>query len=107
MKKKIIAFAWWWSGWHIFPIKNLIEKINTKYYTILWFGEKNSLEEKVANQLKKEWKYIIFLNIFSWKIRRQINIKFIILNIIDFFKNIIWFFQSLYYIYKYKPKFDL
>lgn len=104
MKKQIVAFAWWWTWWHIFPIKNLIEKIDDNYQ-ILWFGNKNSLEEKIANQLKEDGKDIVFLPIFSWKIRRQFDIKSIYLNIIDFFKNIIGFFQSLYYIIKYKPKF--
>lgn len=104
MKKQIVAFAWWWTWWHIFPIKNLIEKIDDNYQ-ILWFGNKNSLEEKIANQLKEDGKDIVFLPIFSWKIRRQFDIKSIYLNIIDFFKNILWFFQSFYYICKYQPKF--
>ena len=105
MTKKVIAFAWWWTWWHIFPVKNLIEKIDTSKYKILWFGNKNSLEEKIANQIKQEWKDIVFIPIFSWKIRRQFNIKSIYLNLIDFFKNILWFFQSFYYICKYQPKF--
>jgi hypothetical protein len=32
----------------------LIENIDTTKYTILWFGQKNSLEEKIANQLKEK-----------------------------------------------------
>ena len=105
MSKTTIAFAWWWTGGHIFPIKSLIENIDTSKYKILWFGNKNSLEEKIANSLKQQWKDIIFIPVLSWKIRRSFSPKAIWQNIIDFFKNIIGFFQSLYYICKYQPKF--
>jgi len=105
MKKQTIAFAWWWTWWHIFPIKSLIENINKEKYKILWFGNKNSLEEKIANELKKQWYDIVFIPVLSWKIRRELTFKAIYLNIIDFFKNILGFFQSLYYICKYQPKF--
>jgi len=105
MKKKVIAFAWWGTGWHILPIKNLIENIDKKKYKILWFWTKNSLEEKVANELKQNWYDIVFINILSGKIRRDLNLKSVYQNLIDFIKNIIGFFQSLYYICKYKPKF--
>jgi len=103
--KTNIAFAWWWTWWHIFPIKSLIENIDTTKYTIFWFWEKNSLEEKISKELINSWKDIIFIPFFSWKIRRSFNINDMLLNIIDFLKNIIGFFQSIYYILKYNPKF--
>lgn len=103
--KTTIAFAWWWSWWHIFPIKNLIANIDSENYTILWFGWRQSIEEKVCEDLKDNWKDIIFIPVLSWKIRRSLKFKDIYLNIVDFLKNIIWFFQSLYYMIKYNPKF--
>lgn len=103
--KKTIAFAWWWTWWHIFPIKNLIDNIDSEKYKILWFGWKNSLEEKICNDLKNSGKNIIFIPILSGKIRRSFKLKDIYLNILDFLKNILGFFQSLYYIIKYNPKF--
>ena len=103
--KTTIAFAWWWTWWHIFPIKSLIDNIDNEKYTILWFWWKNSLEEKICKELKYKWKNIIFIPVLSWKIRREISLKNIYFNIIDFFKNIIGFFQSLYYIIRYNPKF--
>jgi len=102
---KTIAFAWWWTWWHIFPIKSLIENIDKQKYQILWFWNKRSLEEKICAELKNKWYNIIFLPIFSGKIRRNISIKTIIQNIIDLWKNLIWFFQSFFYIIKYKPIF--
>jgi len=105
MKKQVIAFAGWWTWWHIFPIKSLIEKIDKDKYTILWFGNKNSLEEKIAYQLKEQGFDIIFISVLSWKIRRSLKPKDIYLNIVDFFKNVLGFFQSFYYICKYQPKF--
>ncbi len=100
-----IAFAGWWTGWHIFPIKSLIENIDRKKYKILWFWRKNSLEEKISKELKDFWYNVIFISICAWKIRRQKDIKSIFKNIIDVFKNLIGFFQSLFYIVKYKPVF--
>ena len=105
MKKEVIAFTWWWTWWHVFPIKSLIENLDKKKYIILWFGNKNSLEEKIATSLKENWYDLIFISILSWKIRRSFYFKDIFLNIVDFVKNLIWFFQSLYYVCKYNPKF--
>jgi len=103
--KNIIAFAWWWTWWHIFPIKTLIENIDKNKYKILWFWSKNSLEEKISKNLYKNWYDIQFISIYSWKIRREFNISNFYLNIIDCIKNIIWFFQSFFFVLKYKPKF--
>ncbi len=100
-----IAFAGGWTWGHIFPIKSLIENVDKSKYQILWFGSKNSLEEKIAKKLKDNWHNIIFLSIFSGKIRRWFSIKNTYLNIIDLWKNLLWFFQSFFYIIKYKPKF--
>ena len=102
---KTIAFAGGWTGWHIFPIKSLIENIDKSKYQILWFWNKQSLEEKIAQDLKNNWYNIIFLSIFSGKIRRWFSFKNLYLNTIDLWKNIVWFFQSFYYISKYKPSF--
>ena len=102
--KKTIAVAGGGSGWHIFPLKALIESFPSKDYKILWFGEKWKLEEKIAQQLKEQGYDIIFLPILAWKIRRQKDIKSWFLNLRDFFKNFIWFFQSLFYVCKYQPE---
>lgn len=101
MWKKSIAFAWGWTWWHIFPIKSLIDNIDKNIYQIYWFWNKNSLEEKICKQIKD----ITFIPIISWKIRRQITLKNIRFNIIDLFKNLIGFFQSFFYVLKYKPSF--
>jgi len=105
MDKKVIAFAGGGTWGHIFPIKALIENLDKTKYKILWFGNKHSLEEKIAQELQDAGYDIIFLNIFSGKIRRSWKIQDIWKNIVDFFKNIIGFFQSLYYVCKYKPEF--
>lgn len=105
MKKKVIAFAGGGTGGHIFPIKNLIENINDEKYKILRFGSKNSLEEKIANELTKNGKNLIFISIYSWKLRRYLTFESVYLNLIDLFKNIIWLFQSLFFILKYQPNF--
>lgn len=103
--KKIVAFAGGWSGWHIFPIKNLIESIGNENYKVLRFGSWDSLEEKIANDLKSQWRDLIFIPIFSWKLRRYLSLKNVFLNILDIFKNIAWFFQSMFFILKYQPIF--
>ena len=103
-KMKKILFTGGGTWWHIFPIKALIEKIPSEY-EILWVGEKWKLENKIANQLKENWYNVKFLPIMAWKLRRQLDIKSIFLNFIDVFKNIFGFFQSVFYILKYKPEF--
>ena len=102
---KTVAFAWWGTWWHIFPIKALIDSLPKQGYEILWFGEKWKLEEKIVNQLKNDGYNVIFVPILAWKVRRQFDIKSILKNFADLFKNVLWFFQSLYYVCKYKPEF--
>ncbi len=102
MKK--IAFAWWGSGWHIFPIKSLIEySVNqNSELQMFWFGEKNSMEEKICKELKNTGINVKFITIMSGKLRRYWTLQSIWLNFVDIFKLKIWFFQSLYYLKKYK-----
>ena len=102
MKK--IAFAWWGSGWHIFPIKSLIEYFSNQNSELqmFWFGERNSMEERICEELEKNRINVIFVPIMSGKVRRYWNLKAIFQNLVDIFKLKIWFFQSLYYLRKYK-----
>lgn len=100
--KKNIAFTWWWTGWHVFPIKTIIERIKEeeryweKINNIFWIWEKNSLEEKIANKI--EW--IIFIDMISWKRRREKEILSLFKNIIDLFKFTLWILKSIYIIKK-------
>jgi len=103
--KQTIAFAGGWSWGHIFPISSLIKTLDKWKYNVLWFWTKNSLEEKIANDLKKQWYDLVFLPILAGKIRRQKDLKSSFQNIIDLFKICWGFFQSFFYILKYKPKF--
>lgn len=101
---KNIAFVWWWTWWHIFPIKSLIEYLydnnaNYNFNSIYWIWEKNSLEESVAKGFENK-KWFKFISIFSWKLRRYITFSSIYNNFIDIFKVIFWFFQSIYLIKK-------
>ncbi len=121
-----IAFVWWWTWWHIFPIKSLVEYLlenhrqyKKKSHTIIesneklivcdnnkdslwlleiyWLWEKKSLEQKIAEELEVE-----FYPILSWKIRRYWTPISILQNFFDLFKLVIGFFQSLYFLYKNK-----
>ncbi len=101
-----IAFSGWWTGWHVFPIKSLIEyideneKAKIKIDKIFWFWTKNSLENNVFEQIKKN--NIYFVPIVSWKLRRDFSLKSFCLNFIDILKLIYWFFLSVYKIKKNK-----
>lgn len=101
-----IVFAWWWTWWHVFPIKSLIEfikndnNIDNYFNNIYWFGESNSLESKVASSFS--YNKLKFYSIISWKIRREKSILWVVRNFIDIFKFFIWFIQSLYLLHKLK-----
>jgi len=100
MKKINIAFAGWWTWWHVFPIKSLIEYIqnNKKQdFNIYWTWQTDSLEYDIANQLSN----VKFLPIESGKLRRQITFKNIINNFKDWFKFLKWIRQSISHINKY------
>ncbi len=108
-QKLTIAMAGWGSGGHVYPIKSLIEFLASeqKFYqhiqNIYWFGHKNSLEQKEFLSLAvQKWFQTHFVTLFSWKLRREKSLKAIFQNIRDIFLFILWFFQSLYFIHKYK-----
>lgn len=104
MKKMNIAFAWWWTGWHVTPIRSLIEyaqqdtEISSHINTYYWFWSTWQLEERFA----KELDHVSFVSIFSWKRRRQPWITYFRENIIDLWKFVRWCFQSLQLLKKHK-----
>lgn len=101
-----VLFCWWWTWWHVFPIKSLIDyilnnkEINGQIKEIFWSGEVDSLEAKVASSIS--WEKFRFLPIRSWKLRRDISLRSIILNFFDIFSLIFGFFQCLFILKVYK-----
>ena len=84
-----IAFVGWWTWWHIFPVKALVEYILKNKKLINWdlqednlkifrIWEKDSLEQKIAEDLGIE-----FYPILSWKIRRYLSLLSILQNFFD------------------------
>ncbi len=113
MKKINLAMAWWGTGWHVFPIKSLIQHIykHTNYLDkinkIVRFGEKKSLEQEVFLQFKNSnnsdlYQNLFFENIISGKYRRETWLKSRLKNIRDAFKFVYGIFQSLYFLKKHK-----
>ncbi len=108
MEKINIAMAWWWTGWHVFPIKSLIQHIykHPQYFQkiqkIVRFGEKRSLEYQVFQDLKQDHKSLFFQSIISWKYRRETWFSSRIKNIRDMFKFTYWVLQSIHYFKKHK-----
>lgn len=94
--------AWWGTGWHVFPIKSLIDYINSKpQYSCkiknlyrLW--EKDSLEQQTFHKLKPATFNSKFIPIFSWKYRRETIWKSRLKNVRDIFIFIAGIFQSLF-----------
>lgn len=107
MKKKLnIAMAWWGTGWHVFPIKSILEYLfQHKTYNfyinhIYWFWSKKSLEYKVFQWIKENNKKenLQFVSIFSGKYRRETYLKSRLKNLKDLFLFVIWVFQSGYWL---------
>ena len=101
-----IAFAWGWTGWHVFPVQSLISYIHTHQqpadgastHQLFWFGESPSLEYVRALALQKTIPELTFLTITSGKYRRENELRAHLQNVIDLVKLTWWFFQSLYYL---------
>lgn len=73
--KKQIIVTGWGTGWHVFPVKTILENLEKKgvfWVDIdkvfrLWLD--NSLEQKVCDDIKND--NIVFVSIMSWKWRRE------------------------------------
>ncbi len=105
MKRKLnIAFAWWWTGWHVTPIFSMVQyakqnkDISDKIDKMYRFWSKWQLEEKFA----KEEDAVQFVSIRSWKLRRYRTIKSTLENLRDVAYFNAWYMQSLYYLQQYK-----
>ncbi len=95
-KKKNLAFTWWWTWGHIFPLLSLYNYFKEdNIYNFFWAWERDSLEEKIAleNDIK-------FLETPAWKIRRYFDFR----NFYEPLKNITGFFYAIYYILRYRIK---
>jgi len=106
--------AWWGTGWHIFPIKSLLEylphhkKFASNIKNIYRFWNKKALEHKVFEWIKnshnseKSWYKINFVSIYSGKYRRETFLKSKIKNIRDLFFFAIGIIQSIFWLLYYK-----
>ncbi len=103
-----IAMAWWWTWWHVFPVKSIIEFINKnpeycqEVSKIVRFWEKKSLEYEIYEKIKQNNQNLFFQTIVSGKYRRETPLKSKIKNVRDVFKFWRWIIQSLFYLKKYK-----
>lgn len=108
MKKINIAMAGWGTWGHVFPIESLIKHIykTPKHYEkinkIVRFWKNKSLEKEVFLNLKKNYPWVVFQNITSWKYRRETWFSSKLKNIKDFFKFMFWIIQSIFYIIRHK-----
>ena len=107
MTKINIAWAWWWTWGHVFPIKSLIqylqnhEEFKKDVDTMVWFWKKWSLEEENYEQLKKNITNLYFCPIFSWKRRREKSFSAICKNLWDLVLFSYGILQSLFALKKY------
>ena len=94
--------AWWWTGWHVFPIKSLIEYISSKseysskIKNLYRLGENKSLEEQTFHKIKPATFGFKFITILSWKYRRETIWRSRLKNVRDIFIFIAGIFQSLF-----------
>lgn len=102
MKNKRVFFTGGGTAGHVYPALAILEELvsinkDLKFY---WIGRKNSFEEDLIKN-SSLGKQITFLPISSGKYRRYFSFQ----NFIDIFKIIFGFFQSLFYMIKYRPAF--
>ena len=108
MKTLNIARAGGGTGGHVFPIKSLIQHLQThsdlksKVAQMFRFGTSNSLEQETFSELQKNIKNLTFHPIYSWKRRREKGIWALIKNIRDLFLFAIGLFQSVFYLLLFK-----
>lgn len=123
-----IAFAWWGTWWHVFPVQSLIKYLFKHYstqYDLFWFGEKPSLEWKIYQSLASDllvenahlrtslpeqkdatrnpmFTAFLFLRIFSGKRRREKEVVAILRNVFGLFLLFIGIIQSIFYLLRWK-----
>lgn len=97
------------SGGHVYPIKSLIQflasekEFSSRVQHVYRFGQRDKLEEKEFLSLNVKKSIVCsFVYILSWKLRREKGVHAILKNFHDIFLFILWFFQSLYFLTKYK-----
>ncbi len=104
MKKITIAFAWGGSWWHVYPIRSLLQHIDsheefyTKIESILWFGSAWSLEQKEAIQLTNSLHNVTlhFAKIVSWKLRREKSLRAFWKNFVDMGFRLPWWIMKTF-----------
>ena len=85
-----ILLAWGGTGGHAAPLVSMYNYLNeTGKYEFIWFGERDSIEEDLAEE-----QGITFQDISTGKIRRYLDIR----NLYEPLKNLTGIVESLYYI---------
>ncbi len=108
MKTLNIARAGGGTGGHVFPIKSLIQHLQThsdlkgKVAQMFRFGTSNSLEQETSSELQKTIKNLTFHSIYSWKRRREKWSWALVKNIRDLFLFAIGVLQSVFYLLQFK-----
>ena len=100
-----IVVAGWWTGWHVFPIVNVVEyatqNLEADSYKVWWFGSKKWFEYKKYVELRQKMGNIFFVPVWTGKWRRQKTISAFLRNIIDLMSLSFWsvwaFFTLLWY----------
>lgn len=99
-----VAFAGGGTGGHVFPVRSLIQHIEShveyknKATKMVRFGERGSLEEEVT----KEFSDVKFIHIHSGKIRRDSSLGEWLRNIADLFKFAYGVLECIVLLHKYK-----
>lgn len=108
MKPLNIARAGGGTGGHVFPIKSLIQHLQTradlqaKVAQMFRFWTAQSLEQETCFELQKTIKNLTFLSIFSGKFRREKSFSALLKNGRDFFLFLLGTLQSLFLLKKYE-----
>lgn len=107
MKKRRIVLAWWWTGWHVFPIQSMLTHLDNHYAGhinhIYRYGSRYGLEHTIFQQTDIRHTSVSFVHSVAGKFRRETRILSWLKNIRDVFLFFVGIVQAMRFLHTARP----